>query len=72
MELGKSPAAMEHEVWVLTHWECQEFIEEQTKIEFIPNLRFVYLKHLHQSIDKIISCAKFNWQYSRPVLKIDN
>ncbi|MEL6581350.1 MAG: glycosyltransferase family 4 protein [Cyanobacteria bacterium J06621_12] len=61
---AKSLAAMEHEVWVLTRRECREFIEEQTKVEPIPNLHFVYLKHPQQLLDRIIGRTKFNWQYS--------
>ena len=61
---AKSLAAMGHEVWVLTRRECCEFIEEQTKIEPLPNLHFVYLQHPQQLIDRIIGRTKFNWQFS--------
>ncbi|MEL6911602.1 MAG: glycosyltransferase family 4 protein [Cyanobacteria bacterium J06643_13] len=61
---AKSLAAMEHEVWVLTRDECQGFIDAQIKIEPIPNLHFVYLKHPQQLVDKIIARTKFNWQFT--------
>ena len=56
-------AELGYEVWVLTWAGNKEFIEQEMSLQTIANLRFVYLNHPSNLLDRIIKATRFNWQY---------
>lgn len=60
---SKSLAEIGHQVWVLTWAGHKKPIEQEMSLEPIPNLRFVYLNHSSNLVDRIVDVTRFNWQY---------
>ena len=56
-------AELGYEVWVLTWAGNKEFIEQEMSPQPMTNLRFVYLNHPDNLVDRIIKKTRFNWQY---------